>query len=379
MKLKVLLSTFIFVLKFSSIVSQVAFFICFYHLSSSGYACELEFFNPNGLNNFEDIDGMHLPGFTDDDVVELNLFVRTNSPNIPAIICQKFRNLRFINLGQNTFQRVDDYSFSNCTSLSFLILQDNEISFINERAFIRNSELRTLHMSFNLIKALPENLFQNQINLDFIDFNNNLISDLPTSIFKSLKKLTYWNFGFNQLSSPRHEWFENLQSLETLYYHYNSIAELPRNIFSRLLNIKQIELYGNNLKMIHADSFGFLPTLQSLNLFFNNINAFDGNLIDYTGITDVDLTLNLCANRLIQDSSATRAIMRAELSQCIRNYDNIMSVCRQNSKEAFEVSSINNNKEECSAKDQQIRKLEAEVKILRNVNFKLLTDKEKNF
>lgn len=322
---KIFLLSFIFVLKFSLIFSQSENLKCHYHSGSFGYTCVLEINNPNGLNNFVSINGVHLPGFSDQDVVSLGIYEIANSPNIPAIICQKFQNIRNFDLDKSTFQRIDDYSFSDCTLLTRLNLQESEFNTISERAFVRNVALYELHMNHNQITMLPENLFQNQINIDFMFFGSNRITDLPKNLFRNVSKLRHWDFRFNQIRNLRNEWFENLQNVQFVYLHYNNIADLPRNIFNRLTSVQLISLYGNYLKTIHADSFGFLPTLSRLDLFFNQINAIDENLIDNTGINLIDLTGNLCANRHVYDPSATRALMRSELVQCIINYDSIIS------------------------------------------------------
>lgn len=70
------------------------------------YTCDLTLINPNGINNFTQINGTHMTGRTNLDV----LVVRGNPVSrtliIPSIICETFSNLREIEIHDNYMQRI---------------------------------------------------------------------------------------------------------------------------------------------------------------------------------------------------------------------------------------------------------------------------------
>lgn len=326
MNLKVFYLVFVFAINFDVIFGQEEFVSCrFYMDSTYGYMCEPLIYNPNGLNNFVSITGTHLPGYSDNNVANIKGTLGSNTLNIPSIICQRLRNSWSMELKYYGIQRIDDYSFNDCTILSVLSLGYNSIHTISAKAFNRNSVLEHLFLEHNKISSLPENVFLNQYNLTNLLLTGNKIIDIPKNTFKPLKKLRYLLLDANQISNLQFEWFENLSNLAYLNLNNNFITNLPKNIFSQLKLIDYIGVAGNNLKTIHADSFGFLPRLEWIDAYNNQINAIDENLINYTVVRRIDLRSNFCASRSIFDDSILRDYMRAELSLCFYNYENQMS------------------------------------------------------
>ena len=81
-------------------------------------------------------------------------------------------------------------------------------------------------------------------------------------------------------------------------------------------------MHNNQLKVIHSESFGNLLNLSEAYLYDNQIDAIDEAFINNTGITQLDVRNNKCANTTIFDSSASRQTMRTELAKCFENYEN---------------------------------------------------------
>lgn len=322
MNSKFLLAIIVVVSNINLIYGQLS---CSYNTTYFGYTCFLSINNPSGLNNFASIGGTHLPGYSDTDVKKVEGVSGSNTANVPSIICQKFSNSLEIDLRGLYIQRVDDYSFNDCTKIVNINLYINQITSVSANAFSRNLDLEYIYLLFNQLTSLTENVFLNQNKLLWLSLWNNRISDPPKYLFKGLINLhTLW-LENNQIRNIKVEWFETLQKLDQLILDGNYITDIPKNAFNKLTNIRLISLLGNNLKMIHADSFGFLPKFESLNFRDNQINAIDENIVNYTILNNINLIGNLCANRQITDNSVSRYYMRAEMGQCFINYENAMS------------------------------------------------------
>jgi Leucine-rich repeat (LRR) protein len=114
--------------------------------------------------------------------------------------------------------------------------------------------------------------------------------------------------------------FDPLLSLEKLFLEENLIKDLPLNIFSSLKNMHTFYLYSNKLEVIHAFPFGKLPLLKLVNVRDNKIFAIDEKFINNTGISKIHMLNNICADKLIEDLTLTRYVLKAELQKCFDYY-----------------------------------------------------------
>lgn len=311
---------------FSGIFGQEEFLNCDYYVElTNEYTCPLKIFNPNGLNNFTDINGTHVPGKCDDDVQIVSVFIVSTTPIIPSIICEKFKNVKRLSFSFGGLVQIDENSLKKCRNLTNFQISNNDIEDrLDENAFIENFDLLELYMETHL-PALPENIFRNQEKLEILVLRYNEFTDLPQNVFKTLKSLKVLNLDSNLLTTLRAEWFEPLEKLEVLSFAYNQLEELPANIFSSLTNLKAIALLENKFKVIHSDWFGILPNLESILLQKNQIFAIDEKLLDSTGVNDIAMLRNVCADKNVVDNSDTKGLIRAVLRQCFDNYQNMTS------------------------------------------------------
>ncbi|CAG9798471.1 unnamed protein product [Chironomus riparius] len=321
MNLKVILTIFILMMNHNVIFGQLS---CAYNMHFNTYACNLTIHNPDGLNNFDNIEGEHLPGYTDNDVTYMLSVFGSNTLNIPSIICEKFRRLRSIDFHRINIQRLDDYSFKDCPDLSILYLLHNNISIINEAVFSSNSWLRVLFLSGNTLTTLPENIFQHTT-IEYLYLTKNMIVDLPINIFRPLTNLTNLLLADNQIENLRIEWFENNKDLQYLYFDNNKIQHLPENMFSPIVKLYQLTLGFNYLKTIQFNSFGSLQNLWIIDLNNNQIDAIDESILDNTTVKQLNMIGNLCADKNIFDNSISSDVLRTELRTCFDNFNNMAS------------------------------------------------------
>ncbi|KAJ6636570.1 Leucine-rich repeat-containing protein 15 [Pseudolycoriella hygida] len=298
MKLFIVIFTFLTVT-----AAQNTSLSCFYYHYGDTYGCEMTINNPNGLNNFTEIGGIHLEGFTANDVNTV-IVSRGSTPNIPEIICETFPNVVLLDFYNVGITQVDDNALSACSSVTQLHFLFNRISSIQANAFASLRSLTNLELAANSLTTLPENLFANQQNLTRLGFESNSFQVLPIGVFRPLTNLQSLNLGYTNLSSINSDWFtENsnlyylnlagnrltlspnmfagMDGLETLYLSDNGISEIPSGTFSGLTNLQSLMLVRNDLSVIEADSFADLQQLLFLDIAGNPIreihdNAFRG-------------------------------------------------------------------------------------------------------
>ncbi|CAG9798465.1 unnamed protein product [Chironomus riparius] len=318
MNLKSLFSLLIFLVNYYITSGQEI--KCDYKDISRGYTCDMFIYNLNGLNNFTEITGTHLDGFNDDDVREVDTFYTSQTTNVPAIICETFQQVTFIDLAHG-IEYIDENSFKLCKNLQNLILRYNKISTIDVNAFINNVNLQELDLADNKLTTLPENVFINQHNLNSLTLADNEIFDLPENIFNPLVNLGGLRMEANQIKVLKHQWFKNLINLSGLHLTRNPIEELPKNIFSPLKNLKHLRCFGNRLTVIHSDSLGLLPNLTWVDFSSNQIDAMDEKIIDNIGIGTLVFYNNACANTEVRfDFSESRETLRSRFRKCFNNY-----------------------------------------------------------
>lgn len=278
------------------------------------YKCELTLNIPNGIGLIDEILGTHEDNKTDEDVKIIETTFVSSSEYIPSIICDRFKNVEKLFI-QTGLEKIDAKALKSCKNLQHLNLFFNKIREISEDAFVENTELNFVDISGNQLTILPKKLFRNQdesLQTLLLQGNPNLL--LSSEFFKPLSNLTSLS-----LSTYHPGWFNSLENLEELYLGPSRTLELPKNLFSSLKNLKLLSLIEKELTTLHADSFGELPNLSRLWLKNNRIEAIDEKIFKQTGITDVNLEGNSCADdRFIGDKSD----IMIKLRKCFDNYRN---------------------------------------------------------
>ncbi|XP_070489905.1 leucine-rich repeat-containing protein 15-like [Chironomus tepperi] len=271
---------------------------CTYAVTEYGYTCRASIYNPDGFNNFTTISGAHLSGY-DDSNVQAIVGLRTVTTNIPKIFCDKFTNVETIFYIQLGIRSVGPESFWNCSRLLDLNIWINQIEAIDFFTFLYSPQLRRLDMRQNRIANFSRILLWP-------------LSELKTLILEQ-----------NDLTTLNPDWFLRHWNLTYLNLQYNRIAELPRGVFGNMTALEQLIINNNRLTVIHSNSFGSHPVLTNTSFANNQINAIDERFIDNTGITNIDMRGNICANSNIIDYSPSRAALKAALRICFQNYEEL--------------------------------------------------------
>lgn len=127
---------------------------CIYLEFPGEYTCYMSAdLNLSGNDNTEVIDGVHVDGRTNTDVIALesyNQHIRT----VPSVICRQFPNLNSIWLSFNRIQTFRQTSFAECANLRELVLEVNPIHILPAGLFVSNAVLQTLWLDSNRIFSI---------------------------------------------------------------------------------------------------------------------------------------------------------------------------------------------------------------------------------
>lgn len=277
-----------------AVVAQQPSLNCSYFLVGEMYACDLTIRNPNGFNNFTQIEGVHFQGYINADLELLYRGGGSESTNVPSIICETFPNLRRMQLYNLGVTEIDDTAFIGCSRLSELGLSSNRISSISASAFVHLVDIRDVNLSDNLLTTLPDNVFTSQTNLTTLDMSLNPFHDIPVELFRPLENLERLYLSYANLNAINNRWFTSnvrlndlnlasnrisvsgdsfvgLEGLKALNLAYNAINEIPSATFAPLKNLQHLHLSGNNITALHEDSFPDLANLETLDIDRNPI------------------------------------------------------------------------------------------------------------
>lgn len=308
-----------------TLAQQQPFLNCSYFLDGGTYACELTINNADGLNNFTEIGGIHLDGYTNADTELLYRSGDSASTNVPSIICGTFPNLIRMQLYFIGLTEIDDTAFAGCSRLNELGLSSNRIRSVSASALVDLVRLTYINLNDNSLATLPENVFAMQQNLSTLDMSLNPFENIPVSLFRPLENLQILFLSYANLDAINNQWFTTnlrlnsltmasnrisvsadsfvgLEGLRTLDLAYNTIDDIPSQAFAPLQNLQHLYLTGNNFTELQADSFPDLRSLETLDIRENPIAVVNNGAFRGLGNLNV-LTMSNCRLQQLHSNS----------------------------------------------------------------------------
>ena len=274
------------------------------------YACKIS-------SSEHEIEDVHLPYKSNDDVLIIGSDSGTNLSHLDIKFSQKFKNVEVVELRYAGIKSISDKLFVNCNNLKLADFSENKVQELPENLFAHSFEIKEIALGGNNLVTLPENIFKNLSKLEILTLHDNRINALFLNTFNSLENLRELYLGNNKIKTLDSNLFKDLKNLETLYLNNNQISDLQENIFTKLINLRTLVLKKNLLIIIHYDSFGILENLRNVDLSFNNILSVDEKFVDMTGVMVLFMQHNFCSNNNVQN----KIEMKKVLKQCFENYD----------------------------------------------------------
>lgn len=216
-----------------------------------------------------------------------------------------FSPMKWINLdlSQNVIHEIDDFTFTNLSTLDHLYLNENNLTAINRTIFAGLHELQVLDLSENKIHSIEVGSFANLRKLLILDLNGNRLKVLRYSAFDGLGHLIILKIGNNQIESIETGSFV-LHRLECLSLHNNSITDSELKELARLAQLQKLAWYRATLHLKNYNNTEFESPLRSLNLQSNNLTEVSSLevLRVFSNLQELDLRNNAQLKALsIQD------------------------------------------------------------------------------
>ncbi|KAG5669551.1 hypothetical protein PVAND_017438 [Polypedilum vanderplanki] len=189
----------------TTISPEITFIRCDYtNLGNNQFLCQMTINNPDGRNDFTQIEGNLPTGVTYEQVTQISVQNQMTT-NIPTIICHQFSRLNSIRIEFSELSILNQNSFEACQNISEIILSHNNLNEIGNYTF--GNQLR---------------------NLDIIDLGFNQLSTLSMRSFgaESVKNIRTFNADFNSIVYIDINWFDNASSLNRLDLRTNICTDL---------------------------------------------------------------------------------------------------------------------------------------------------------
>ncbi|CAG9811335.1 unnamed protein product [Chironomus riparius] len=313
---QIILSIFIIVQK-----SRGQILHCRY-LNEVTYTCKLDVLLAENRMNSTKVSGEHLNDQSDDEVTIVKAIFGSYSFFFPSIICEKFKNLKVLDLKDLGIQFLQNNSFDDCTNLEKLMINIVINTELPDNLFNANTKMSSVMIVGSSLQSLSKNLFKSQEkSLKDLEIQlNNVNCLIPWNFFQSLSNLQYLVIAIKGLKTLDPDWFKTLSKLEELAIVQSEILNLPKYVFTNLENLRKLSLRINKLTVIHLDSFASLVNLNYLDLSDNKIYSMDPDIFKLKKLRFVNFSNNFCRQNSVIDSSYDINSMPYLTNQCTHNF-----------------------------------------------------------
>lgn len=266
--------------------AQVEINCLFQNIEDIGYTCYIEDAEI-GEGSTVVIGGEHVEGFTNDDVLNVDI-MNSNVPRIPQEIFDTFPNLVFLEVFDS--QLVELQPFENCINLRTFIASYNQLTEVPAGIFEGCPDLNILDLTHNQISEFHSQGLENLLRLDLSD---NQLEEIEVDSFGNLRSLEVLNLNLNFIRVILPGFLSNLgYTLKELHLASNQISEVLPEEFNSLANCEILSLFNNSISSISDISFLGMYNLQQLDLGANQIRNIDGTFTFITSLTEIDLDSN---------------------------------------------------------------------------------------
>lgn len=225
-------------------------------------------------------------------------------------------------------------------------IEEEDMEFVAIHAKKKDSDMNWLQIKNSTLLDLPKNIFLKFINLQkimIIDCKG--IQTFDKEYFD--RKLELILVKNSDIEIVGEKVFTNLISLVTVSLNSNKIKTIHKNVFKDLIALEKVEMVSNAIEVLDEDLFAYNSKLKSVLLYNNHIQSLPGKLfarnmnvenvllqnnkitkidIDFgkslTKISKIDLSNNVCINKLLAFNSYTKwSRYESDLKCCYMNFE----------------------------------------------------------
>ncbi|XP_044301579.1 leucine-rich repeat neuronal protein 2 [Varanus komodoensis] len=245
-----------------------------------------------------------------------DLFISTVPESLPE-------GTQILLLQSNNIVKVEQSELGYLKNLTEVDLSQNSFSDILDFSLKNMPQLLSLHLEENQLTELPDNSFLGLANLQELYLNHNQIRRISPQAFLGLRNLLRLHLNSNFLRTVDNRWFQVLPSLEILMIGGNKVDAILDMNFRALSNLRSLVLAGMNLKEISDYALVGLKSLESLSFYDNKlVNVPKRALQQVPGLKFLDLNKNPLQR--IKQSDFTNMLHLKELG--LNNMEELVSI-----------------------------------------------------
>ncbi|XP_007897651.1 leucine-rich repeat neuronal protein 1 [Callorhinchus milii] len=189
-------------------------------------------------------------------------------------------NLTELDLSQNAFSRIEDFTLKNTSQLLVLHLEENQLTELSEDCFSGLTNLQELYLNHNQLSTISAGAFRGLQNLLRLHLNSNRLRNLDRLWFEAVPRLEILMVGENTVDVIQDMNFRTLTNLRSLVLTGMGLREISDYALEGLENLDSISFYDNKLVTVPRMALQKVPGLKFLDLNKNPIQRIQQN--DFT-------------------------------------------------------------------------------------------------
>ncbi|XP_005140928.1 leucine-rich repeat neuronal protein 2 [Melopsittacus undulatus] len=263
------------------------------------------------------------PWYTPRSVYREAATVDCNDLFIPAVPQDLPEGTQTLLLQSNNIARLEQSELGYLRNLSELDLSQNSFSDVRDFSLRSMPQLLSLHLEENRLSQLPDSSFPGLGNLQELYLNHNQLRSIAPRAFAGLGSLLRLHLNSNLLRAVDSRWFQTLPSLEILMIGGNKVDVILDMNFRPLANLRSLVLAGMNLREISDYALEGLRSLESLSFYDNKlVDVPKRALQQVPGLKFLDLNKNPLQR--VKQSDFTNMLHLKELG--LNNMEELVSI-----------------------------------------------------
>lgn len=211
----------------------------------------------------ENITGLHLPGFTDENVTLL----RQNGSIIkvfPSLIIDRFVNMDTVVLSDVAMTSFGQ-PITNCVNLDSVTLANGEITYIPQGIFRNCAKMKKLTISNHPIQKISFYAFSGLVGLHYLTIDGANLQTLSPVVIYPMTELVELELKNNKITRISGV-FPQLEQMRFLRLSNNNLTTWNPAFLSANPQLRGLYLDHNEIRSLTADAFANLPELTYLSV-----------------------------------------------------------------------------------------------------------------
>ncbi|XP_026749119.2 toll-like receptor 3 [Galleria mellonella] len=210
--------------------------------------------------------------------------------------------LKKLYIAQCDIKNVTKLNLQLLPYIKYLDLNNNTIQKLDSHAFSKLNYLNILDLSYNLITYIQPGSFKDNIHLQWLNISHNSLTTLTYGILRGLSYLSTLDISYNYINDLESERFYEAKNLEKLIVDHNEISTIPADDFNRT-NLKTLSIGENPIPcdiIVNLKKSSISFEVTSIRFDINNENSHGITCKKRNAITHTTSDRTINDNKLLE-------------------------------------------------------------------------------